>query len=175
MKVPEQLPRWIRLGPGDTSGKFHFVRIVDVIRANMQDLFPDMTIVDAMSFRLTRNADVERDEEDAEDLLELVEEELRQRRFAKVVRLEHGPNPNQWVLRFLMQELGLSDDDVYELPGELDYGDLRPISDLSLPRLRFEPWTPVVAQAMSDDDTDVFSLIRAGDILNLFAVSNYRK
>ena len=167
IKIPETLPRWIRLGTADVSGHFVFVRVLDIVKANLLDLFPEMTVVDVMPFRLTRNADIEAgdDDEDADDLLELVEEELRARRFAKVVRLEHGPNPNSWILKFLMQELGLNDLDVYELPGELDYGDLRPISDLSLPKLRFEPWTPVMPPGLADDEGDIFSLIRAGDIL----------
>lgn len=165
VKVPETLPRLIRLGSGEGSGRFTFVRVVDIVKANLQDLFPEMTVVAVMPFRLTRNADVEHDEEDAEDLLELVEAELRARRFAKVVRLEHGPNPNPWILKFLMQELSLNELDVYELPGELDYGDLRPISDLALPKLRYEPWTPITPPSIADDESDIFSLIRAGDLL----------
>ena len=165
IKVPETLPRWIRLGSADTGGQFIFVRVLDIVKANLQDLFPEMTVVDVMPFRLTRNADIEKDDDDSEDLIELVEEELRARRFAKVIRLEHGPNPNPWILKFLMQELGLNDLDVFELAGELDYGDLRPVSDLSLPKLRFEPWTPVLPPSIADDEGDIFSLIRAGDIL----------
>ena len=165
IKIPETLPRWIRLGNADPIGQFIFVRVLDIVKANLQDLFPEMTVVDVMPFRLTRNADIERDDDDSEDLIELVEEELRARRFAKVVRLEHGPNPNPWILKFLMQELGLNDLDVFELAGELDYGDLRPVSDLSLPKLRFEPWTPVLPPSIADDEGDIFSLIRAGDII----------
>lgn len=167
IKIPETLPRWIRLGNSDAAGQLVFVRVLDIVKANLLDLFPEMTVVDVMPFRLTRNADIEPgdDDADSEDLLESVEEELRARRFAKVVRLEHGPNPNPWILKFLMQELGLNELDVYELGGELDYGDLRPVSDLSLPKLRFEPWTPVVPASIHDDDGDIFSLIRAGDIL----------
>ena len=115
-----------------------------MIRHNLDDLFPDMAVVDVMAFRVSRNADLERDEEEAEDLLELMEEELRQRRFANVVRLEVGPNPNVWMLEFLMRELQLSAEDVYEMPAELDYDDLSPIVDLNLPKLRYEPWTPIV-------------------------------
>ncbi|HEX4794645.1 MAG TPA: polyphosphate kinase 1 [Humisphaera sp.] len=165
VKVPETLPRWVRVGSGETDGQFRFVRLVDIIRNNLQDLFANMTILDVMPFRLTRNADVKNDDEDAEDLLELVESELRQRRFARAVRLEHGANPNPWIIQFLKQELGLTADDVYESPGELDYGDLRPISDLNLPKLRFEPWTPVIPPALADDDADIFGIIRGGDLL----------
>src|SRR5205085_9258067 len=121
VKVPEVLPQWVRLdSPSDTSPT-RFVSLHELIRHNLDDLFPDMAVVDVMAFRVTRNADLERDEEEAEDLLELMEEELRQRRFANVVRLEHGPKPNQWMLDFLVRELDLSSDDVYEMLGELDY------------------------------------------------------
>ena len=165
VKIPEILPRWIRLGEGDVAGQYRFVRVLDIIRQNLQDLFPNMTILDVMPFRLTRNADVEREAEDADDLLEVVEEELQKRRFAKVVRLEHGPKPNGWVLQFLMQELSLREEDVYEMPGELDYQDLKPISDLNIPRLRYPAWTPVIPAALGDDDIDIFQVLREGDVL----------
>ncbi len=165
VKVPETLPRWIRLGGAESEGQFRFVRLSDIIRHNLQDLFPEMKIIDVMPFRLTRNADVQRDDDDAEDLLEVVEEELRQRRFARAVRLEHGPNPNPWIIQFLKQELGLAAEDIYELPGELDYSDLRPISELQLPKLRFENWTPIIPPALADEDADVFGVIRSGDLL----------
>ncbi|MCZ7644407.1 MAG: polyphosphate kinase 1 [Planctomycetota bacterium] len=118
-----------------------------------------------MPFRLTRNADIEHDEEDAEDLLELVEEELRQRRFARAVRLEHGPEPHPWILDFLMGQLQLSKHDVYEMPQLLDYTDLSAIADLNLPELKFKPWAPGPSLALGDEDGDVFSAIRRGDIL----------
>lgn len=165
VKIPEILPRWIRLGEGDAGGQYRFLRVMDIIHHNLQDLFPNMTVVDAMPFRLTRNADVEREAEDADDLLEVVEEELQKRRFAKVVRLEHGPRPNPWVLHFLMEELSLHEEDVYELPGELDYQDLKPISDLNIPKLHYAPWAPVMPAVLADDDVDIFTRIREGDVL----------
>jgi len=163
VKVPEVLPKWINLGT--TAETYRFVSLHEIIRHNLQDLFPDMTILDVMLFRVTRNADIERDEEDAEDLRQLMEDELRQRKFAKAVRLEHGPNPNPWIRQFLMEELELSDNEVYELSSELDYDDLRPITDLNLPKMRFEPWTPVVPLALADDESDIFAVIRANDLL----------
>ena len=93
IKIPETLPRWIRLGAAEKGGQFIFVRVLDIVKANLIDLFPEMTVVDVMPFRLTRNADIETDEDgddDADDLLETVEEEVRARRFAKVVRIESG-------------------------------------------------------------------------------------
>ncbi len=163
VKIPEVLPKWINLST--TSSEYRFVSLHEMIRHNLPDLFPDLAIVDVMLFRVTRNADIERDEEDAEDLRQLMEEELRQRRFANVVRLEHGPDPNAWILEFLTTELDLMPGDVYEMPGELDYDDLRIIMDLAIPTMRFDPWTPTVPPALTDEETDIFALIRHGDLL----------
>ena len=166
VKVPEVLPAWVRLdSPSDTSPT-RFVSLHELIRHNLDDLFPDMAIADVMRFRVTRNADLERDEEGAEDLLELVEEELRQRRFANVVRLEVAAGEvNQWMLDFLVRELEIAPEDVYEMPGELDYQDLRVVADLNVPALRYEPWTPAVPPALADDQGDIFKMIAKGDIL----------
>ncbi|MDX1683027.1 MAG: polyphosphate kinase 1, partial [Phycisphaeraceae bacterium] len=164
VKIPESLPGWRRL-KGENKNDYQFVRLLDVLVENLDDLFPGMQIVGVMPFRLTRNADIERDEEDVEDLLELIEDELRQRRFAEAVRLEHGPDPDPWILQFLVRELSLHEKDVYELPGELDYTDLLPLSRLSLPELKYRPWSPVVPDALADEETDIFRLIRGGDLL----------
>jgi polyphosphate kinase len=166
VKVPEVLPAWVRLdSPSDTSPT-RFVSLHELIRHNLDDLFPDMAVVDVMRFRVTRNADLERDEEEAEDLLELVEEELRQRRFANVVRLEVAARENNaWILEFLVRELQIERDDVYEMPGELDYDDLRAVAELNVPALRYEPWTPVVPPALADEDADLFKVIREGDVM----------
>jgi polyphosphate kinase len=163
VKVPQMLARWVQL-PATADAALRFVHLQEVIWHNLDELFPDMQIVGVMPFRVTRNADVERDEEDAEDLLEMIEEELRARRFARVVRLEHGPNPDPWMLQFLVQELELRDTDVYELPGELDFTDLKQLLDLPLPKLRAEPWNPITPAALADD-VDIFSVIRSGDLL----------
>jgi polyphosphate kinase len=166
IKVPEVFPKWIQVGA--TAGQFRYVSLHDVIHQNLPDLFPDMAIVDVMPFRLTRSAEVEweaGDDDDVEDLRESVQEELKQRRFAPVVRLEHGPDPNAWVLQFLMGELELTTGDVYELPGELDYDDFRTIAELNIPGMRYEPWTPCVPPRLTEKDADVFAVIRNGDLL----------
>lgn len=164
IKVPERLARWFQVADPST-GEYRFVSIYDMIRQNLQELFPSMQVIDAMLFRVTRNAEIELDEDDVEDLRELVAEELKLRKFAHVVRLEHGPNPNPWVLQVLMDELSLTDEDIYELDGELEYQDLRPISDLNIPRLRYEPWVPLTPPQLTDVDADIFSIIRNGDLL----------
>ena len=124
-----------------------------------------MAIVDVMTFRITRNADVERDEEDADDLLEMVEDEIRRRRFEHAVRLECAPNPSPRMLRFLLDELELTEQDVYDLTDVIDFAWVRPIAEINLPKLRYEPWTPLVPPALDNAEADIFTLIRAGDLL----------
>lgn len=165
IKIPKVLAPWIRLDEGERNGRHLFVRLLDVIRHNLELLFPEMEVAHAMAFRVTRNADIERDEEDADDLLELIEEEIRRRRFEKVVRLEHERDADPELVRYLMRQLDLTLDDVYPLAGELDYTTLFPIADLPLPSLRHAPWTPVVPPALADERRDLFSLIRGGDLL----------
>jgi polyphosphate kinase len=118
-----------------------------------------------MPFRVTRNADVDRDNEDAEDLLEHIQQQLRERRFARVVRLELTPRPNARILRFLMEELDLKADEIFESTGLLDYGILHQIADLDLPELRYSKWKAIVPPGMEGEDADIFSRIRGGDIL----------
>lgn len=168
IKVPKIFPQWILLKSDklvEKSGSSRFVSLLDVIRFNLKDLFPDMEILDVMPFRITRNAEVEREEEEAEDLLEMIAEELKQRRFGEVVRLEHGPDPDPWMLRFLTDELELTEDDVYELQGPLDYTELKPLLDLPLPALKYEPWTPLVPPRLMDERSNIFDLIREEDLL----------
>lgn len=164
IKIPKVLPQWIRISTADPSS-YRFISLIDVIKENLSDLFPAMQVMDVMAFRLTRNADTDRDEEDAEDLLEMIEEELRQRRFAEVVRLEHGPQPDSWMLQFLMSELDLSEEDVYEFPGEFDYTDLNFIADLPLAAIHYDPWVPMTPPAFADESASIFSVIQSGDHL----------
>lgn len=166
VKVPQVLPQWIRLNLDSNRGSYRFISLLEMIRANVSDLFPEMKVLNTMPFRLTRNADIVRDEEESEDLLEMVEEELRLRRFAEVVRLEHAPNPDPWILNFLMDELELLDQDVYELSDELDYRGLSVIAEIDKPTLRFPPWTPVVPTPFEEKDANhIFAMIRKSDHL----------
>lgn len=165
VKVPQVLAPWVKIET-TIDGEHKFISLVELIKENIADLFPSMQILEIMPFRLTRNADITRDEEDAEDLLLMIEEELRMRRFAEVVRLEHGPHPDPWMLKFLMEELELTEDDIYELPEELDFTGLGIIADLNMANLRYEPWVPVIPSSFLDDDpAQVFNVIRAGDQL----------
>lgn len=163
VKIPKVLPQWIPIDPEGKASRF--ISLLEVIQENLADLFPSMQVLEVMPFRLTRNADSAQDQEDTEDLLEAIEEELRQRRFAEVVRLEHGPQPNPWMLDFLMEELDLTEDDIYELPSLLDYTDLAAISDLDFPQLKFEAHTPAAVTALAEDGVGIFNAIKLSDHL----------
>jgi len=165
VKVPNMLAGWLRLESDEYPRDYRFVSLMDVVSHNLEALFPGMQVLSVTPFRVTRNADVERDEEDAEDLLELIEQEVRERRFERIVRLEHRPNADPWTLRFLMRELELTEHDVYEMPALLDYTDLHTLADLELPKLKYKPWTPTVSPRLADDEADIFSVIRQGDLL----------
>jgi polyphosphate kinase len=160
VKVPEMSTRWYPF-----VGTKRFVQLQDIIEHNLDDLFPGMEITKVLPFRVTRNADVERDNEDAEDLLEHIQKQLRERRFAQVVRLEVGSKPNPKILRFLMDEMEISPSDVYETEGLIDYESLFQIADLDYPEHRFSPWRPIIPPALADEEKDMFSVIRAGDIV----------
>jgi len=164
VKVPEVLPRYVRL-QGGAPDEYRYVHLRDIVEHNLDKLFPDMVVLGVTSFRITRNAEMDRDEEDAEDILEMIEQELRQRRFAKVLRIEHGPNPDPWIRQFLMEELEIDEEDIYEVSGSLDFTDLGKLREVIRPVLRFDPWTPQVPPRLADDELDFFSIIREGDLL----------
>lgn len=166
IKIPKNrdgLPQWIRVNQDPNI--YRFVSLAEVIRENLGDLFPSLEVLDVMPFRITRNAEFDREDDEAEDLLQMITEELRQRRFNEVVRLEHGPDPDPWMIRFLREELELSDEDIYEHPGELDYSDLQVIADLDRDDLKYPLHKPIVPLAFADDTQSIFSLIRSSDQL----------
>lgn len=165
VKVPRMLPRWVRIGSTGDTGPYRFIHMSEVMRHNLSDLFEGMVLQQIEPFRLTRNADIERDEEDAEDLLELIEQELRDRRFGQVVRLEVARDASPSIVSFLMNELELEDSDIYQMSAEMDYTDLGVIADLNIPHLKNTPWTPTIPPRLADKEADMFSIIRAGDVL----------
>jgi len=165
VKVPNIIPLWLQLEP-DSDEPLSYVRLQDVIHHNAESLFPGMMIVDSTLFRITRNAEVEIDDDDeSESIRAIVAEELRQRKFEPVVRLELAENPNPWVRSLLMQQFELTENDVYEVPGELDYTGMWPLASLDIKALRDEPWNPITPADLAGDEADIFSVIKAGDFL----------
>ena len=164
VKVPGSIPQWIRL---DTSAPstWRFLHVVDLLSHQLDVLFPGMEVRRVLPFRVTRNVEVDAELDDVEDLLEAVEEQLRQRRMETVVRLEYPAGGDEEILRLLMEELELGTEDVYEMPGLLEYRSLRQVASLPIARLHYRPWRPVIPARLRDTDGSLFDAIRAGDIL----------
>ncbi len=160
IKVPENLPRWVPL-----PTRLNFVPLEQVIAGNLSLLFPGMKVLECAMFRVTRNADIEMDADDADDLLEMVEMELRRRRMAKVVRLELPVSMSQSMRDFIIAGLEVNLQDVYACDGPLDMDDLFALANLELPNLKLKPWIPLVPPRLSGDDIDFFEVIRSGDLL----------
>lgn len=173
VKVPEVFPQWVQVDVPENKNRNVFVSLVQIIQYNLADLFPDMQVMDVMPFRITRNADLERDEEDAEDLLEMISEEIKQRRFAEAVRLEHGKKSSPWLVQFLKDELELSENDIYEVSGLLDYTSLKPIAALNLPHLKFKFWDPQTPQVLQESQGNIFDILRRQDVLVHFPYESF--
>jgi polyphosphate kinase len=168
LKVPTSEGRWLRVPDSDTP--HHFIPLEEVVRHNVRRLFEGMEIVSVHTFRVTRNADVLRDEEEAEDLLAMISEELRERRVAPVVRLEVERTMPRYVRELLLRELQMSDADLVESEGELALVDTLQLAELELPRLRLAPWEPVTPERLAregatEEEQDIFSILRQGDVL----------
>jgi polyphosphate kinase len=164
IKIPEVFPFWLRI-PNTPIGTERFISVVEIIKQNLETLFPKMAIQNVMPFRVTRNIDIDTDLEEVEDLLELIEEEVKQRKFAEVVRLEHGPDPDPWLLEFLMDELDLSKEETFEFPVPLEYKNLTEVANLPLPQHKFKQINPVTPAPLADESGNIFSIIKSSDIL----------
>ena len=165
VKIPDTLPQWIRIETAAFKGAYRFVSLVDLISQHLSRLFPDMKISGIMPFRVTRNAEVEADLDDVQDLLQAVEEQVRQRRMETVVRLEYPRGADPVNRRILMDALELGDEDVYEMPGLVEYRSLKNIASLPFADLRCHPWIPLVPRRLQGGDSRIFDAIRAGDLL----------
>ncbi len=168
IKVPENLPRWVPLPTRVAAGagaRLSFVPLEQVIAGNLELLFPGMKVIEWAMFRVTRNADIEMDADDADDLLEMVEQELRARRLARVVRLELPSNMSQAMREFIVAGLEVTPADVYASDGPIDMDDLFAIANLDLPHLKLKPWVALVPPRLAGDDVDFFEVVRSGDLL----------
>lgn len=165
VKVPQNRSRWVRL-----ENPSHMVSLEQVMIHNLDTLFAGMDILAAYPFRITRNADIARNEEEADDLLDMISEELRELRFAAVVRLEVDAAMPPAMVAILQHELNLEQNDIYHVNGLLRLADLFPLAEAGLPHLKYEPWTPMTHPRLVGLDRqsrsgDFFSIIRQGDLL----------
>jgi polyphosphate kinase len=165
VKVPKELLR--RFLPVGSGGKA-FVPLEEVIAANLDTLFPGTEVVEHGYFRVTRDADFTVSDE-ADDLLQAVQDEIRRRRFGEVVRLEIAAGMNPKLRQQLIEALRLEDREVYDVDGLIDLADLTDIADVpGHAELRYSPWTPVTQPRLQGEDEetcDMFAAIRHGDIL----------
>jgi polyphosphate kinase len=162
VKVPPLLARFTDVGDA------HFVPLEDVIAAHLEELFPGMEVLQHHTFRVTRNEDLDIDEDEAENLLQALERELMRRRFGPAVRLEVEESMDPHVLELLTSELGVDTGDVYALPGPLDLTGLNAIADLDRPTLSFRRFVPGTHPDLADVEAgnrSIFNAIRQRDIL----------
>ncbi|GAA2138233.1 RNA degradosome polyphosphate kinase [Nocardioides koreensis] len=163
VKVPQIFARFVPLG------NQRFVPLEDVIRQHLNRLFPGMEILEVHSFRVTRNEDLEVEEDDAENLLAALEKELLRRRFGPPVRLEVEETIAPHVLELLVSELGISKDEVFRLSGPLDLRGLHDIADLAREELKYPAFVPTthhrLAEVESAAPVDVFKAARRNDVL----------
>jgi polyphosphate kinase len=165
VKIPDTLPQWMRIETAAFKGSYRFVSIVDLVSHHLHMLFPDMRISGVLPFRVTRNAEVEGDLDDVEDLLKAVAEQVRQRRMECAVRLECQPKADPVNRRILMEALELGEEDMYEMPELVEYRSLRVIASLPFPELRYESWTPRIPASLQPEESCIFDVIRAGDLM----------
>jgi len=171
VKVPAALPRFVPLreiveGKKKVKPeKAEFLLLESLIQANLGELFPGLEIVSSHLFRVTRDADIEIQEDEASDLLATIEQEVRRRRFGAVVRLEVAPRTPKRVRKLLIKQLEITDGDIYEAEGPLGGGDLMSLVKLDRRELKDPPFTPAVPSVLLEPDSSIFSAIRAGDII----------
>jgi polyphosphate kinase len=168
IKIPPNQPRLIPV-PDETD---RHVLIEDLIETHMDLLLPDLAIRDVSKFKVTRNAEVRRNEEVAEDLIDMVEDVLEQRRFATVVRLEVDADMPERSVSILKEQLDLRDKEVFHRDGPIDFEDFFELTDVDRPDLKLPSWTPQphprVGSVRSDAQetpTDIFAEIQNGDML----------
>jgi polyphosphate kinase len=164
VKVPSLLPRFVVM-----PDRERFVPLEQVIAAHLDELFPGMDVLDSVAFRVTRNADLTVEDEEADDLLAAIEMELRRRRFGKAVRLEVEDDISAEALELIRDELELTDADVFAHAAPVDLGGLFAVHDVDRPELKYPDFVPVTQRRLSHDEDeeerDIFAAIAAGDIL----------
>lgn len=165
LKVPDRLPQLVPLQKKRNGRPLAFVWIEQVIQANLKTLFPGMEVVGSHLFHVTRDADTAIQELEAADLLETVEEGIRKRRFADVVRLKVNPDMPEALLDILKQNLEVDEADIFRVAGPLSLSRLRHLLSLPRPDLKDAPFAPVVPDSFAEPGEDLFAQIRRGDVL----------
>src|SRR5438105_4196054 len=167
LKVPGVLPGLVQTGAGT---KYTFLS--EVIAANLGALFPGMSVDQANAFRVTRDADIEIRDEEADDLLRALQQELRKRRFGSPVRLEVSAQMPDDMLSYLMESIGVEPDDVYVVDGPLNVLDLTKLCELDRPELKYVPLRTYVPAPFKERES-IFEAIKRGDVLSHHPYTDY--
>ncbi len=168
IKVPDNVDRFVELGPGDgDTAEARFLPMEELIAAFLSVLFPGLEIVEHHAFRITRNADFEVEEDRDEDLLQALERELARRRFGSPVRLEVANDMTENMLELLLRELDVHPGDVIDVAGLLDLSSLWQIYGVDRPDLKDPPFVPATPPAFGERETpkSIFSTLRDGDVM----------
>ncbi|MBV0895483.1 RNA degradosome polyphosphate kinase [Microbacterium sp. NC79] len=167
LKVPQMMPRLVEVPTEGTA--LRFISLEELIANHLGDLFPGMEVIDHHLFRLTRNEDMVIEEDESESLIQALEAELMRRRFGPPIRLEITDDMDDLTLDLLLKELGITDQEVYRLPGALDLRSLFSLSRIERPDLHYPPHLPRTALAFQPIEqngrADIFAAIRRGDVL----------
>jgi polyphosphate kinase len=167
VKVPNNVPRLVRVESDRTAGTATFLPLEELIAAHLGKLFPGMEVSEHHVFRITRNAELEVEEDRDEDLLQVLERELARRRFGPPVRLELADTTSEHVLELLLRELQVDPNDVARVPGLLDLSCLWQLHGVDAPELKDGPFVPATHPAFAEGETpkSVFTTLREGDVL----------
>lgn len=173
VKIPDNLSRLVPVDDmteDDSSAvRYGFITMENLIIAHLESLFPGMIIKEARSFRVTRNEDIDVEEDDAENLLNAIEKELLRRRFGPPIRLELSDSTSPFLSQLLADQLRVSSDEVYRLPEPLDATVLFELNSIDRPDLKFRPFVPTTNRQIAEVETsraqDIFAAIRERDIL----------
>ena len=168
IKIPANRPRWIELGRADET--VTLISTKELIIAKIDRFFTGVQVLSANVFRVTRNADIERNEEEADDLLEMIEEELRERRFAEVVRLEIDKHTPSMVKQYLLNHLNIEKKHVFEMEGPIGLADVAQLYKIQgFNHLKEKQWVPtlhpVFRHTLGEETPSIFQVIRKGDFL----------
>ncbi|MGV8969897.1 MAG: RNA degradosome polyphosphate kinase [Microbacteriaceae bacterium] len=168
LKVPTVLPRFVQL-PDDGSGRLRFIPIEDLISNHLGDLFPGMEILEHHEFRVTRNEDVEVEEDESENLIKALEKQLLNRRFGPPIRLEITDDMDDLTLELLVRELDITEQEVYRLPAPLDLGGLFQLMRIDRPHLKYPKHVPTTSVGLLPSDVNsapnIFDSIARRDVL----------
>ncbi|AJM77239.1 RNA degradosome polyphosphate kinase [Rathayibacter toxicus] len=169
LKVPQMLPRFVRISGGDRGEPMRFISLEDLIANQLDDLFPGMEILDHHIFRVTRNEDVEVDEDETENLIKALEKELLRRRFGPPIRLEVTDDMDDETLSLLVRELDITTQEVYKLPAPLDLSGLFSLQKIDRPELKYPNHVPSTAVQLSPSEPnqrqDIFAAVSRNDVL----------